>query len=405
VLHRLARNDGFNEDTASYSAYYMTTQSSVLHIYKDYYPPVVGGIENHLNLLCGALRNDYAVRVLVANPAGHRTVRETLDGVEVVRAGQWGRPGGTPFCPSFPVWMRRLRSDILHFQCPHPTGDLAYFLARPRGRVVVTYQADIVRQATLLRFYAPFLRWFLRRADAILPTSPALIESSPFLSRVANKCIAVPMGVPLERYERTPEVESRAAAIRAAHERPIVLFVGQLRYYKGLHILLQTLCDIEADLVIVGEGSERAALTKQAERLGLEEQVRFVGERVGDDLLAFYHAADVFCLPSHLKAEAFGLVQVEAMACGLPVVSCRLGTGVEWVNQDGVTGFVVPPNAPEKLSGAINRLLTQPRLRRQMGENARVRARSEFGLDLMVERIKTVYQWVMGRRGPPPKFV
>jgi len=381
------------------------TPISVLHIYKDYFPPVVGGIEKHVNLLCGGMRNDFAVRVLVANPAGRRTVRETLDGVEVVRAGQWGRPGGTPFCPSFPIWMRRLRSDILHFQCPHPTGDLACFLARPRGRIVATYQADVVRQAKLLRLYAPFLRWFLRRADVILPTSPPLIESSPFLQRVADKCVAVPMGVPLEQYERTPEIESRAAAIRAAHDRPIVLFVGQLRYYKGLHILLQTLHDIEADLVIVGEGNERARLVEQIERLGLEEQVRFVGERVGDDLLSFYHAADVFCLPSHLKAEAFGLVQVEAMACGLPVVSCRVGTGVEWVNQDGVTGFVVPPGVPEKLSGAINRLLNQPQLRRQMGEKARERARKEFGLDLMIERIKTIYQWVLDRRGPMPKFI
>lgn len=380
-------------------------QPSVLHVYKDYYPPVVGGIENHLNLLCGALRNDYKVRVLVANPRGRKTIAETLDGVEVVRAGQWGRPGGTPFCPTFPRWLRRLRSDILHFQCPHPTGDLAYYLSRPRGRVVVTWQCDIVRQAKLLWFYGPFLRWFLRRADVILPTSPALIESSPYLRPVAEKCVAVPMGIPLERYERTPEIESRAAAIRAAHERPIVLFVGQLRYYKGLQFLLQTLRDIEADLVIVGEGNERARLAAQAERLGVDEQVRFVGERVGDDLVAFYHAADVFCLPSHLKAEAFGLVQVEAMACGLPVVSCRVGTGVEWVNQDGVTGFVVPPGAPEKLAGAINRLLTQPRLRRELGENARARARSEFGLNLMVERIKTVYRWVMDRRGPMPKFV
>jgi len=381
------------------------TRPSVLHIYKDYYPPVVGGIEKHLNLLCTALSDNYSVRVLVANSGGHGTLIETLDGVQITRASQWGRPGGTPFCPTFPLWMRRLRGDILHFQCPHPTGDLSYFLGRPRGRVVVTYQCDVVRQARLLWFYKPFFRWFLRRADVILPTSPALIENSPFLRPVAGKCIAVPMGIPLEQYEKTPEIESRAAAIRAAHERPIVLFVGQLRYYKGLHILLQTWRDVEADLVIVGEGREHARLAAQAERLGIDEQVHFVGERVGDDLVAFYHAADVFCLPSHLKAEAFGLAQVEAMACGLPVVSCRLGTGVEWVNQDGVTGYVVPPGAPEKLAGAINRLLTQPRLRRQMGENARARARAEFGLPLMAERIKTVYRWVMDRGGEPPRFV
>lgn len=387
------------------SAALTMAQPSVLHIYKDYYPPVVGGIEKHVNLLCGALREDYAVRVLVANPAGRKTVREVLDEVEVVRVGQLGRPGGTPFCPTFPVWMRRLRGDILHFQCPHPTGDLAYFLARPGGRVVVTYQCDIVRQARLLWVYAPFLRWFLRRADVILPTSPTLIQSSRFLRPVADKCVAVPMGIPLDRYERRDEIESRAAAIRAAHTRPILLFVGQLRYYKGLHILLQAMRDIEADLVIVGEGRERPNLERQVERLAIEDQVYFAGEQVGDDLLAHYFAARVFCLPSHLKAEAFGLAQVEAMACGLPVVSCQLGTGVEWVNRDGVTGFVVPPGAPEKLSGAIRRLLSQPRLCRQMGENARARAHAEFGLKLMVERIKTVYRWVLGRKGPLPRFL
>jgi len=377
---------------------------SVLHIYKDYYPPVVGGIENHLNLLCGALRDDYDVRVLVANPAGRKTLRETIDGIEVVRAGQLGRPGGTPLSPSFPLWLKRLRSDILHFQLPHPTGVLAYLFARPRGRVVVTYQCDIVRQAGWLWLYGPFLRWFLRRADAILPTSPPLVQSSPYLRRVAEKCVPVPMGIPLERFRPRPEIESRAAAIRAAHDRPILLFVGQLRYYKGLHYLLQAMRDVEADLIIVGDGTERPRLESLVEHLAIEEQVTFAGERTGDDLLAHYYAADIFCFPSHLRAEAFGLAQVEAMACGLPVVSCRVGTGVEWVNQDGVTGFVVPPGAPEKLSGAINRLLARPQLRREMGENARRRAQAEFGLKLMAERIKAVYRWVLDRSGPMPRF-
>lgn len=378
---------------------------TVLHIYKDYYPPVVGGIEIHLNLLCGGLRGEYDVRVLVANPAGRKTVRQALGGIEIVRAGQFGRLAGTPVCPSFPLWMRRLGGDILHFQCPHPTGVLAYFAARPRGRLVVTYQCDIVRQAKLLMLYGPFLRWFLRRADVILPTSPPLVETSPFLRPVAEKCIPIPMGIPLERYEKTSEIEARAAAIRAEHERPIILFVGQLRYYKGLHFLLQAMRDIDADLIIVGEGREGPGLVRMVERLAIEDQVRFVGKREGDELVAYYHAADVFCLPSHLRAEAFGLAQVEAMACGLPVVSCRVGTGVEWVNQDGVTGFVVPPAAPEKLSGAIRRLLAQPQLRRQMGENARARARSEFSLDVMVARIKTVYRWLLDRRGPMPRFL
>jgi len=381
-------------------------KSVVLHIYKDYFPPVVGGIEKHLHTLAEAQRDRHDVRVLVAQPNGRRrTSRERLGGIEIVRVRQWGRPGGTPFCPTFPFWLRRLRGDVLHFQFPHPTGEFSYLLSRPRGAVVVTYQCDVVRQAGLLRFYAPFLRRFLRRADAIMPTSPPLIQSSPFLRRVADKCVAVPMGIPVERYERTPEIDAKAREIRSQHERPILLVVGQLRYYKGLHFLLQALRDIDADLLVVGEGREGPALVREVERLGLEEQVRFVGERTGDELLAHYYAADVFCLPSHLRAEAFSLAQVEAMACGLPVVSCRVGTGVEWVNVDGVTGHVVPPAQPEKLSGAVRRILASPRLHRQMSEAALERARTEFGLPLMLERIEAVYDWARTKRGPLPRFV
>jgi rhamnosyl/mannosyltransferase len=380
-------------------------RSSVLHIYKDYYPPVVGGIEKHIHLLAEAQRERHDVRVLVANPNGTGTARERRGGIEIVRVRQFGRPGGTPFCPSFPLWMRRLRGDILHFQFPHPTGEFSYLLARPRGKVVVTYQCDIVRQSGLLRFYKPFLKMFLRRADVILPTSPPLIGSSPWLKPHAHKCIAVPMGVPLEQYARTPDLESRAAAIRAAHDRPIVLFVGQLRYYKGLHFLLQAMRDIEAHLIVVGEGREGQDLVRHVERLGIEEQVEFVGERTGDELLAYYFAADVFCLPSHLRAEAFSLAQVEAMACGLPVVSCAVGTGVEWVNRDGVTGYVVPPAMPEKISGALTRLLRNPKLRRELSRNALERAQKEFGLTLMLERLEIIYQWVLNPKGPMPRFL
>lgn len=380
-------------------------QPSVLHVYKDYFPPVVGGIENHINLLCEGLQDEYKTRVLVANPGGRRTKHETVGGVEVVRCAEFGRPGGTPLCPSFPRWLKRMESEILHFQYPHPTGDLACFLARPKARVVVTFQCDIVRQARLRWLYAPLMQWFLRRADAILPTSPPLIRSSPALRGFADKCIAIPMGVPLERYEKTPEIEEKVRAIRAKHERPIILFVGKLRYYKGLDILLQAMRDLEADLLIVGEGREGPKLVQQVARLAVDEQVRFVGEQTGDDLVAHYHAADVFCLPSHMRAEAFSLAQVEAMACGLPLVSCSVGTGVEWVNMNDITGFVVEPGRPEKLSGALRQILTQPKLRKRLSENCRQRARAEFDSKLMIERVKAVYRWVLNRNGPPPRFV
>jgi glycosyltransferase involved in cell wall biosynthesis len=365
---------------------------SVLHIYKDYFPPVIGGVERHINQLVNGTRDDYSIRVLVANTRA-RTEIEIIDGVEVVKAASWGRFASAPLCPGFPKLLKKYAADILHFHCPNPTGDLSYLLANPPGKVVVTYHSDVIRQKWAMGVYGFFLKKFLDRARVVLPTSPNYIDSSPYLSRVRARCTVVPLGIDAPRFQKTPERTARAAQLREmAGGLPVILFVGRLRYYKGLVFLIEAMPRINAHLLIVGEGPEAENIRKTARLFKVENRVTLLGSLPDSDLPACYYAADLFCLPSHLRSEAYGIVQLEAMACGLPVVSCNIKTGVPFVNRNGETGLVVPPASPAKLAEAINRLLGNAPLRKQLGENARNRVLAEFDLPVMIQKVKKVYK-------------
>ncbi len=180
--------------------------------------------------------------------------------------------------------------------------------------------------------YRPFLRAVLRRAARIIVSSPELVRHAVELQDFRDKCVVVPFGVDTQRLVATDEVRARADVLRARHQTPILLFVGRLVPYKGVDVRLRALHGIEATTLLVGAGPLRAMLETQARELGLSG-VRFLGAVSDAELTALYHAADLFVLPSVTRAEAFGVVQLEAMACGVPVVSTNLPSGVPWVNQ------------------------------------------------------------------------
>jgi rhamnosyl/mannosyltransferase len=371
---------------------------SVLHIYKDYYPPVIGGIEKHINEVAQGTKDEFEVRVLVANTRPRTEIRE-IQGIPVIKAASLGRIASAPICPTFPRLLKTYAADILHFHCPNPTGDIAYLLAKPEGKVIVTYHSDVVRQTWAMFAYGLLLRRFLKKADIILPTSPNYVDSSPYLSRVREKCTPVPLGIDTARFEKTPVIQARSEEIRkSARGEPIILFVGRLRYYKGLHFLIQAMPLVDAHLFIVGSGSEENAIRKQIRLFKVMDRVTLTGAVKDEELAAYYHAADVFCLPSYLRSEAYGLVQLEAMACGVPIVSCDLKTGVPFVNQDGRTGIIVPCGSPSKLASALNTLLNDDALRRRLGEQARERVLAEFDISLMIRRIKDAYRRVLEER-------
>lgn len=377
-----------------------------------YYPPHLGGIEYHMRDLAQALSGaGHGVHAIVANE-GRETIFESLDGVAVTRLGRLFAYASTPVA----LGMKRAIAeeaarpdgpDVFHLHFPYPWGEVSWLAARSSGALtrrdshqnaptVLTYHSDIVRQRVLGAAYAPILRRLLDRVDLVIASSPDMVEHSEHLSRIADKCRVVPFGVHVERFAATPERTARAAELREQHtpsrgERPVVLFVGRLIYYKGAEVLVRAMADVDADLVMIGRGPLRPELDALVESLGIGARVRFVEPVTDDDLAAWYHAADVFCLPSVARSEAFGLVQLEAHAAGTPVVSTRLTTGVPFVNPDGVTGLTVDPGDVPALARALHTLLSDDALRARLGAQAAERALRDFSIARMTADTVAVY--------------
>ncbi len=360
----------------------------VLQVYKDYYP-VVGGIENTVRMLATEIsRRPGFEMIVLTTSTGPRTERLTIDGVEVIKAGRQLTVASTPI--SWPLFaeLGKLRPDITHLHFPYPWGEIAYLLAG-RGRMILTYHSDIIKQAGLLRFYEPFLWRLLDRAEVIVATSPNYVESSPYLRRVAGKCTIVPCAVDIERFERVDA--TKVEGVRDRFGRPFVLFVGVFRYYKGLPYLIEAMKCVDARLVLVGQGPLESDLRALVAQFGLGEKVLFAGPVADEDLPSYYQAADVYVLPASQRSEALGMSPMEAMACGVPVVTTELGTGTSYVNLHGLTGLVVPPTDVVALAGAINRLLGDGELRRTMGEAGRQRVREVFAKEVVVDQMAELY--------------
>jgi len=359
-----------------------------------FYPPAKGGMETILALICERTAQHVRNCVLVAN-SGPSTVEERYGSIRVIRVAALARIGAVAVCPRLPFELARETADIIVLHEPNPMALLAYFLARPAGRLIVWYHSDVIRPSWRYRlFYEPFLRFALTRAERIVVSSPSLGESAPALRDFQAKCTVIPFGV-----EAAVSDQPRAAEIRRDSSQPIVLFVGRLVPYKGVDVLLDAMPGLNAVALIVGEGPQRAALEAQAHRLGITNRVRFLGSVADQELASLYRACDVFVLPSVTRQEAFGVVQLEAMAAGKPVVSTDLGTGVGWVNRHGETGYVVPPRDAGALGDAIRALLADPDLRRSMGEAAMRRVRSVFTVERMIDDTLALYRDLMSTTG------
>ncbi len=363
-----------------------------------YYPPHLGGIEGHLADLATsvAAREGFAVRAIVANE-GPETVREIVAGVDVLRLGRSFAYASTPVALGMRAAIgdeasRHDPADVIHLHFPYPWGEVAWLSARPNLPSVLTYHSDIVRQKVALTAYRPFLRRLLDRVDAVIASSPNMVEHSEFLAPIAEKCRVIPFGIDISRFLPTPEIEARAGELRGERERPLVLFVGRLIYYKGVDVLVRAMAEVDADLVIVGTGPLEGHLREIATARGVSERITFLPPVDDIDLRAWYRAADIFCLPSVARSEAFGLVQLEAHASGVPVVSTRLTTGVPFVNQDGVTGLTVPVGDEDALAEALRKLAEDEGLRKRLGAQAFERAHREFTIERMVDETIALYE-------------
>lgn len=362
----------------------------ILQIYKDYFP-TLGGIENHLKDLSeGLVARGHQVTVLVTSTTTQTTRAELRPGLMVIKAARALHVASTPLSLALLGEALGIRADLVHLHFPYPPGDLATLIAPGSPPLVLTYHSDIVRQQNLLRLYRPLLELTLRRAARIIATSPGYIGSSPFLREHAAKCVVVSSSIDPERF--TPALLKSPDT----SQPPTLLFVGRLRYYKGLHILLDALPHVApSTLLIAGTGPERGNLEAQARALGITERVRFLGDIDDAELPDLYRSTDIFVLPAHLRAEALGLSQIEALASGLPSVSTELGTGTSYANLHGETGLVVPPNDPIALARALNILLASPELRLHYGQAGRRRVEALFTHARMLDGVETVYRAVL----------
>ena len=382
------------------SRYPRAARIRVLHVGK-YYPPYRGGMESHLESLSTELNRLVDLEVIVAN-TGWRTAREVVDGVKVTRVGKIFDLQSAPICPDLVRAIRASQSDIIHIHWPNPSAVLAYLASGHRGKLVLTYHSDVVRQRTLAAAFTPILRAVLNRAAAIIVSSPNYIEGSYVLPEFRERCRVIPFGVSGDFFDQfDPNTVRR---IREEYGSRIVLGVGRMVYYKGFEHLVRAMEQVDAHLLLIGKGPLREPLSQLAANLGLSSRITFLSEV--NDIRPYYQAADVFALPSIMRSEAFGIVQLEAMASRKPVINTDLDSGVTFVSPHGVSGLTVPPADSDALGQAISQLLDQPDWRSELGDGARKRVAGQFTVDKMVQSTFDLYHDVMnGQLGSSPATV
>jgi rhamnosyl/mannosyltransferase len=365
----------------------------ILHLGK-YYSPDRGGIETVVETLCRGERPAAETTALVLNKV-NQTTDESVEDVPIRRVGSVATVGAVSVAPSLPMWLARAEADVIVLHEPNPMALLAYAIARPKAPLVVWMHSEVIRPRLQYRlFYQPLLDFALRRAQRIVVASPPMLKI-PALAHYQRKCTVIPYGLERTRYRLSTNTGTRVHAIRDRAAAPIVLFVGRLVPYKGVDVLLRAVKGLDAKTVIVGDGPSRMSLMALACDSGLQDKVRFVGDVSDAELLAWYHACDIFVLPSVTRQEAFGMVQLEAMLCGHPVISTTLETGTSWVNQHERTGIVVKPGDVNELRDALSRLLDCQALRDQLGDAGRKRAIELFTAETMCRATVALYQDVV----------
>lgn len=363
----------------------------VLHFFKTYYPETMGGIEQVIFQIAeGGLRHGYESQVLYLSERGtarnetvghHLTHRSKLD-LHVASTGF-----SLSAFKDFAELARK--ADIIHYHFPWPYMDLVHFVCRIRKPTVVSYHSDIVKQKTLLKLYQPLMNRFLSSVDCIVASSPNYAESSPVLTRFKNKVRVVPYGLDRKSYP-VPSAKKLAFWRERLGER-FFLFIGALRYYKGLDYLLEAARTSQLPVVILGGGHLETELKAQATQLRLSN-VHFLGGLPDEDKVALLTLCYGFVFPSHLRSESFGISLLEGAMYGKPMISCEIGSGTTFINIAGETGLVVPPHDSLALAEAMNHLWNQPALAASMGEAAARRFEEVFSSFSMAESYAEIYR-------------
>jgi len=383
----------------------------ILHIGK-FFPPVTGGIESFLGDLLPALeRSGVSAAALIHDDVRHKQRPECHPKTTLFRVPCYGTLLYAPISPAFIFVMRKaiqeFRPDILHFHVPNTSAFWALPLVVAGSLPwVVHWHADVVpsaidrRMAMAYRLYRPVEKLFLRRAHAIVATSRSYLNTSSALVDFQGKCQIVPLGLDPDRLKKPGNAALRWAENRWGQSGKRILVIGRLTYYKGHEIMMDASTSLpDARILIVGNGENESILKRRIHTLGISNNVSLLGALPEPDLHALLSSCDCLCLPSVERTEAFGLVLLEAMRYGKPVVASDIpGSGIGWVVEDGVTGFLVPPGDPVLLAASLTKLFGDPELREFMGRSALERFMKYFQIDHVAREIILLYHQVLELR-------
>jgi rhamnosyl/mannosyltransferase len=372
----------------------------VLHVYRTYFPDPPGGLQEAIRQIALATQPfGIESRIFALTPSDALANIERPEGL-VIRCRSWAAPASCDLggVYSFLRFSKAAEwADVINFHFPWPFADLLRLVIRPTSKSVLTYHSDIVRQRWLGKFYSPLMNYMLRSVDAVIATSPAYAATSPILSRpcVREKVRVIPLGISEDSYSSTGD-NTIFNRLGICPGEPYFLFVGVLRYYKGLHTLIRAASQIGAKLVLAGSGPESGALKQMAHDLGADN-VLFAGQVTDAEKIALIKHCLTMVLPSHLRSEAFGMVLVEAAMLGRPMISCEIGTGTSYVNLGGESGLVIAPEDPQALAEALHTLLSDSELATRFGHGARARYERMFSGPALGLAYSKLYQDVFGK--------
>lgn len=353
---------------------------NVLHVYKSFYPDSYGGVEQAIYQLCKDPHINSKVLCL-----SDKDQVDSFDEIEVHRCKTFISMSSCPISISAIFKFIKLAkwADIIHYHYPYPFADLLSLFA-PKKKSIVTYHSDIIKQKFLRLFYYPLEQWFLSKVDIIIATSPNYLKSSPNLLKYKDKTKIITIGIDPQQYKKITKNNYKELFGK------FFLFVGQLRYYKGLHILLEALQDSNQQLVIAGNGLEFNRLMDMKVRLKLDN-VHFLGKVTEQEKLNLLDACYCVILPSHLRSEALGIALIEGALFGKPLICANIQTGTDYININNQTGYVVPPNNANALCAAIIKLAQNEQTANIFGKNAKNRFEYYFTAEKMRDEYFAVY--------------
>lgn len=367
----------------------------ILQLGKFY--PVRGGVEKVMyDLLTGLDAEGVQCDMLCAYGKKGTAEKRLSERSKIICTRTLAKKYATMISPQMVTTLRRIASDydIIHVHHPDPMAALALRLSGYKGKVVLHWHSDIVKQKKLLNFYLPLQRWMINRADLVIGTTPVYIAASAHLKTVQEKCTYLPIGIaPIQ-----PECQHVEAIKKRYEGKKIVFSLGRLVHYKGYKYLIDAASCLDDSYIVLigGSGALHDELQGMIDEKGLGNRVKLLGRISDEDLPAYYGACDVYCLSSIQKTEAFAIVQIEAMSCGKPVVSCDIeGSGVPWVNKHGESGLVVAPEDGRALAEAIRRVMDDAATYQSLSAGARQRFEQLFQRQQMITRCMELYRQVL----------